>query len=163
MGGSIGGGVGRIQGLHGLIADNLLSAQVVTAAGNLITVSETENSDLLWALRGAGVDFAIVLEATYRIYDHTNNGEVFNVDLVFPASANKTHFEILKTFETNMPAELSFLSNINYKGERGGVRIYSNCLYQIIINHLIAQYPIQCRLLRFRSRGHQAPSTLHRQ
>lgn len=43
-----------MQGLHGLIADNLLEASLVTADGQLLTVSEKEHSELFWALRGAG-------------------------------------------------------------------------------------------------------------
>ena len=121
VGGSLGGGVGRLQGLHGLIIDNLISAQLVTAAGDLISVSETENPDLFWGLRGAGVDFGIVLWATFRIADRTNNGQVLNADLVYPASANRTHFELLKKFENNMPAELSFLTDINWNEEYNGV------------------------------------------
>ena len=129
-GGSIGGGVGRLQGLHGLVIDNLLSAQVVTAAGDLVTISETENSDLFWGTRGAGVDFSIVLWATYRIYDQTNGGQLLNADMIFPASANREHLEILKSFEANMPAELSFLTDVNWSEEYNGVRRSSPCCGQ---------------------------------
>ena len=108
MGGTLGGGIGRLQGLHGLIADSLISAQVVTAAGDYITVSATQNADLFWGLRGAGVDFVIVVYATFKIYDATNDGKVFHADLVFPASAASKHFAALKSFENNQPAALSF-------------------------------------------------------
>ena len=78
--------MGRLQGLHGLIIDNLLSAQVVTASGQFVTASAAENPDLFQGLKGAGVDFGIILYATFRIYDHKNGGKLFNADLVFPVS-----------------------------------------------------------------------------
>ena len=129
MGGTLGGGIGRLQGLHGLIADSLISAQVVTAAGDYITVSATQNADLFWGLRGAGVDFVIVVYATFKIYDATNDGKVFHADLVFPASAASKHFAALKSFENNQPAALSFLSNVNYNTKYNGTNIVFNAAY----------------------------------
>lgn len=49
--------------------DNLISARLVLANGSVVTVSETEHGDLFWALRGAGHNFGIVTEITYKIYD----------------------------------------------------------------------------------------------
>lgn len=73
-GSCLGGGLGPLQGLHGLISDNLLSARVVTAAGELIEVSKKKNPELFWALRGAGVRFGLVLELTLRTYPLTTLG-----------------------------------------------------------------------------------------
>ena len=150
VGGSIGGGVGRLQGLHGLIVDNMISVQVVTAAGDLITVSETENSDLFWGIRGAGVDFGIILWATYRVADQTNGGQLLNADFIFPASANRSHFKLLKSYGENMPAGLSFLSNINWKEEYNGVGSLFPYLCSWVTNlaQSLDQYPLQCCLLR---------------
>ena len=64
VGATLGGGVGRYNGLHGLLLDSLLSVKVVTAAGKIEKASTTENPDLFWGLRGAGFNFATVLEAT---------------------------------------------------------------------------------------------------
>lgn len=66
---TLSGGHGTLQGYYGLVADQIVGARVVLANGSVVTASETENADLLWALKGAGQNFGIVTEFTYKIYD----------------------------------------------------------------------------------------------
>lgn len=65
----LGGGHGWLQGQHGLLTDNILSARVVLADGTAVTASPSVNSDLFWALRGAGHNFGVVTSVEYRIFD----------------------------------------------------------------------------------------------
>lgn len=65
----LGGGHGWLQGQHGLLADNMLSARVVLADGTAVTASATVNSDLFWAIRGAGHNCGIITSVEYRIFD----------------------------------------------------------------------------------------------
>ncbi|KAK7909037.1 hypothetical protein PG985_014915 [Apiospora marii] len=68
MGAMLGGGHGFLQGRYGLTADNMVSARVVTAEGNVVTASRAENPDLFWALRGAGHNFGVVASVEYRVF-----------------------------------------------------------------------------------------------
>lgn len=63
---TLGGGMGWISRKHGLSVDNLLSAEVVTADGQLVTASANENPDLFWGIRGGGGNFGIVTSFEYQ-------------------------------------------------------------------------------------------------
>lgn len=65
---TLGGGQGWLRRTHGMACNSLLSADVVTANGEFMTVDETHHPDLFWALRGGGGNFGIVTSFEFRAY-----------------------------------------------------------------------------------------------
>ncbi len=66
---TLGSGSGWLERKCGLTADNLLSADIVTAAGERVTANAGENPDLFWGIRGGSGNFGIVTSFTYRLHE----------------------------------------------------------------------------------------------
>ena len=121
VGATIGGGVGRWQGLDGLIIDSLLSVRLVTANGKLIHVSKDSHADLYWAIRGAAANFGIITSATYKMSPQTNNGQMLSADFILPAASNGSYFDMLQSLQDNMPAELATIAIVEANTTTGEV------------------------------------------
>jgi FAD/FMN-containing dehydrogenase len=65
---TLGGGMGRLQRRFGFTIDNLLSVDLVTADGRLLHVSDEENADLFWGMRGAGANFGVATSFRFRVH-----------------------------------------------------------------------------------------------
>lgn len=118
----------RWGGIYGLIVDSLLEVELVTATGELVKASKTENPELFWGIRGAGINFGIVVKATFRIYDQINNGDIALADMILPYDKAMDCVKVLKSLEDNQPANLSIALGAMWNEQAGGVSIPSDHL-----------------------------------
>jgi FAD/FMN-containing dehydrogenase len=102
---TLGGGFGWLSRRLGLTIDNLLSAEVVTAAGEAVTASDKENADLFWAIRGGGGNFGVVTSFTFRL--HEIGPDVFSGLIVHPLEAAGDVLRFYRDFASHAPEELA--------------------------------------------------------
>ena len=101
---TLGGGLGWLNGRYGLACDNLLSAEVATADGQLVRASERDNPDLFWAIRGGGGNFGVVTSFDYRLHPVR---EVLAGGLSYPLSVAPTLLPFYDEYVKAAPDELS--------------------------------------------------------
>ena len=102
---TLGGGFGWLSRKFGLTIDSLISATVVTAGGEMITASETENADLFWGLRGGGGNFGVVTSFTFGLYPV--GPDLLCGLVVHPFSAGPDALRFYREFTSNCPDELT--------------------------------------------------------
>jgi len=102
---TLGGGFGWISRKYGMTVDSLLSVEVVTAEGDVVTASESENPDLFWALRGGGGNFGVVTSFQFRL--HPVGPEVLSGLIVHPFEGAGDLIRQYRAVVANSPDELS--------------------------------------------------------
>lgn len=104
---TLAGGHGFLMRKFGLACDNLLSADVLTADGRVVRASQSENSDLFWALRGGGGNFGVVTSFEYCLHEL---GSVLGGLLMFPFDQARAVLRFYDEFSASAPDELGVLA-----------------------------------------------------
>lgn len=105
---TLGGGFGYLSRQHGLTCDNLCSADIVTADGELLTVDEDHHAELFWALKGAGGNFGVV---TSFEFDAHPAGTIIGGPMFWPVEQAREVFERYRDLIRDAPLELgAFIS-----------------------------------------------------
>jgi FAD/FMN-containing dehydrogenase len=101
---TLGGGLGWIMRKCGLTVDNLLSVDMVTADGESVKASATENADLFWGVRGGGGNFGIVTEFEFRL--HPLGPDVFAGSVFWPMEEAPKVLRFYRDWVADCPDEL---------------------------------------------------------
>jgi FAD/FMN-containing dehydrogenase len=101
---TLGGGMGFLMRKYGLACDNLLSVDIVSAKGEVLTASATENTDLFWGVRGGGGNFGVVTSLEYKLHPVD---KVLGGLLVHPFEKAKDALKFYREFNTTTPDELT--------------------------------------------------------
>lgn len=102
---TLGGGFGWLSRSLGLTIDSLLSAEIVTAEGEIVTASESSHPDLFWGIRGGGGNFGIVTSFEFQL--HEVRAELLTGLVVHDASDAKAALEFYRSFAATAPDELT--------------------------------------------------------
>lgn len=111
MGAALGGGHGRYEGLHGLVQDDIVHYNVVLANGKEIGVNKTSHPDLLYALKGAGHNFAIVTSVVKKIYPREN---WYQKTYTWTQDKLETVFKALNKFHKSANGTTPVRMGVNY-------------------------------------------------
>jgi FAD/FMN-containing dehydrogenase len=103
---TLGGGHGFLMRKHGLACDNLLSVDLVTAEGHLLTASADEHADLFWGLRGGGGNFGIATSFEYQLH---HLGPILGGMLIYPLARAKEIFRIYRDVTSAAPDEVNLI------------------------------------------------------
>jgi FAD/FMN-containing dehydrogenase len=100
---TLGGGLAWLMGKHGMAVDNLLSAELVLASGEVLTASEETEPDLFWAIRGGGGNFGVVTSFEYRTHPVAT---VLGGPVLHPLAAAPELLTFYREFAADLPDEI---------------------------------------------------------
>jgi FAD/FMN-containing dehydrogenase len=107
---TLGGGIGWLMGKYGLTVDNLLSVDLVTADGQLLTASASEHSDLFWGVRGGGGNFGVATSLSFQLYPVDT---VLAGKISYPLSQAREVLRFYREFTRTAPDELTTYAAVN--------------------------------------------------
>ena len=122
---TLGGGLGWLMAKHGLAMDNLLSAELVTASGDILRSSKDENADLFWGLQGGGGNFGAVSWLEYRLHPV---GKVTSGLIAYPFQQAR---DVLRFFReitsTGLPDDLAIFGALLHAPDGAQIAVIIAC------------------------------------
>jgi FAD/FMN-containing dehydrogenase len=122
----LGGGFGRLNRKFGLTIDNLISANMVTADGQIRRVSAEENPDLFWGIRGGGGNFGVVTDFEFAL--HEAGPKLLGGNIMWPESSAREVLEFWAGYAPGLSDEL-YVAPFMIAGEDGAGIIGMDTLY----------------------------------
>jgi len=120
---TLGGGIGWLSGIQGFTCDNLVRAEVITAAGERVIAGPDGDPDLLWALRGGGGNFGVVTTFEFRAGDP---GPILAGTVRYPATAVKQVLRRIAQVAADAPDPLELMVWIGPPDEPDESALYVN-------------------------------------
>src|SRR5690242_16617188 len=111
---TLGGGMGWLARRFGLACDNVTSYEVVTAAGEVVWATATENADLFWGLRGGGGNFGIVTSFEFRLHEVGTRALV--AEFTYPKESAYDALRGWRELNRTAPREATFTASITPDG-----------------------------------------------
>ena len=115
---TLGGGLGWLMTKLGLAADNLLSVELVTADGSVLTVSADEHPDLFWGLRGGGGNFGVATSLEYHL--HPIGPMITGGLIAHPLEAAGDLLRFMRDFAEGIPDDLMFVAGCVHAPDGSG-------------------------------------------
>ena len=109
---TVGGGFGYLTRNRGWTCDNLVSLEVVTASGEILHASETENAELFWCLRGGGGNFGIVTSFEYKLFPI--GPEIMGGGVVWSGEDAREVLAFYRDFTASAPRELTCVAILRF-------------------------------------------------
>jgi len=117
---TLGGGLGWLMSTQGLACDNLIGAQLVTAAGEVLDVSDESHPDLMWALRGGGGNFGVATVLRYQLH---HQPMIVGGLIAHPIDAARDLLRFYRDAGESCPDELSAFAGLVHAPDGSGMKL----------------------------------------
>ena len=121
---TLGGGLGWLMAKHGLAMDNLVSAEIVTASGDILRTSKDENADLFWGLQGGGGNFGAVSWLEYRLHPV---GTVTSGLIAHPFDRARDVLKFFREITSGLPDDLTIFGGLLHAPDGAQIAVMIVC------------------------------------
>ena len=118
---TLGGGLGWLMSKHGLALDNLLSAEIVTADGKVLTASADQNPDLFWAVRGGGGNFGVAASLEYQL--HPVGPIIVGGLMAYPFEQAREVLRFFREATQSLPDEMMIVAGLIHAADGSGTKL----------------------------------------